>query len=63
MLVKGGSNGIVERFYWVQFEHDLPNNNGTYDVLRRGDLIQILADRKFATHGSEMFKEMSGGRM
>ena len=31
MFVKAGSNGIVERFYWVQFEHDLPNNNGTYD--------------------------------
>ncbi len=39
---------------------DIVPNGGT--VLRRGDLIQILADRKFAAHGSEMFKEMSGGR-
>ena len=39
---------------------DIVPNGGT--VLRRGDLIQVLADRKFAVQGSEMFKEMSGGR-
>lgn len=31
IFVKAGNDGIVERFYWVQFEHDLPSNNGTYD--------------------------------
>lgn len=35
---------------------DVVPNGGT--VLRRGDLIQVLADRQFAAHGSEMFKAM-----
>jgi hypothetical protein len=26
-----GSNGVVERFYWVQFEHRLPKDKHTYD--------------------------------
>ncbi len=31
LFVKAGSNGLVEEFYWVQFEHFLPTNTRTYD--------------------------------
>jgi hypothetical protein len=31
LFVKAGSRGVVERFYWIQFEHFLPSNQYTYD--------------------------------
>ncbi len=31
LFVKAGSRGVVERFYWVQFEHFFPTNNYKYD--------------------------------
>jgi hypothetical protein len=31
LFVKAGSTGLVEKFYWVQFEHFLPTNTRTYD--------------------------------
>ena len=31
LFVKAPSTGPVQAFYWVQFEHDLPTNKGTYD--------------------------------
>jgi len=39
IFVKAGSDGIVERFYWLQFEHLLPTNTHTYDY--RGGTIDI----------------------
>ena len=31
ILVKVGNDGVVERFYWLQFEHFVPTNTYTYD--------------------------------
>jgi hypothetical protein len=31
IFVAARSRGVVERFYWVQFEHCLPSNKGKYD--------------------------------
>lgn len=31
LFAKAGMGGIVERFYWMQFEHFLPTNTLTYD--------------------------------
>jgi hypothetical protein len=31
LFVKAPSTGPVQAFYWVQFEHNLPTNKGTYD--------------------------------
>jgi hypothetical protein len=31
LFVKSGTGGVVERFYWVQFEHFLPTNSYKYD--------------------------------
>ena len=31
VFVKAGPSGVVERFYWVQFEHFFPTNKYTYD--------------------------------
>lgn len=31
LFVKGGNNGIIDAFYWVQFEHRVPNDQHTYD--------------------------------
>ena len=31
LFVKGGNNGIIDAFYWVQFEHRVPNDLHTYD--------------------------------
>ena len=31
LFVKAGGAGLVEKFYWVQFEHFLPTNTRTYD--------------------------------
>jgi hypothetical protein len=31
VFVRAGRGGVVERFYWVQFEHFLPTNTRTYD--------------------------------
>jgi len=31
LFVKPGSDGSVDRFYWVQFEHYLPSNTHTYN--------------------------------
>lgn len=43
LFVKPGPEKIVERFYWIQFEHFLPTNNRTYNydstrTTRIGDL-------------------------
>jgi hypothetical protein len=39
MFVKAGSDGIVGRFYWLQFEHLLPTNKYTYDY--QGGTIDV----------------------
>ena len=31
LFVKAGEGGVVERFYWIQFEHFLSTNTQTYD--------------------------------
>jgi len=31
LFAKAGPNNIIERFYWIQFEHFLPTNNRTYN--------------------------------
>lgn len=31
LFVKVGPHSIVDRFYWIQFEHFLPTNTRTYD--------------------------------
>jgi hypothetical protein len=31
VFVKAGTDGVIERFYWLQFEHFLPTNTYTYD--------------------------------
>lgn len=31
LFIKAGDGGLVERFYWVQFEHFLPTNKRTYE--------------------------------
>lgn len=31
LFVMSGSDKLVERFYWIQFEHFLPTNNRTYN--------------------------------
>jgi hypothetical protein len=50
MFVKAGTSGVVERFYWVQFEHFLPTNALTYDYTpdRTTDIggIQFIYDVK-----------------
>ena len=30
-FVQSAANGLVERFYWIQFEHYLPTNTHRYD--------------------------------
>jgi hypothetical protein len=36
IFVVAGSSGVVERFYWVQFEHRLPTDKHTYDYKLNG---------------------------
>jgi len=45
LFAKSGQDSIVERFYWIQFEHFLPTNNRTYnyDSTRTGQ----IGDLKF----------------
>lgn len=31
LFVRGGSNGVIDAFYWVQFEHRFPGDQHTYD--------------------------------
>lgn len=31
LFVRGGSNGVIDAFYWVQFEHRVPGDQHTYD--------------------------------
>lgn len=31
VFVTSGDHGVVQRFYWIQFEHFLPSNTHTYD--------------------------------
>jgi hypothetical protein len=31
LFARSGPDNIVERFYWIQFEHFLPSNNRTYN--------------------------------
>jgi hypothetical protein len=31
LFVKGGNKGIIDAFYWVQFEHRVPTDQHTYD--------------------------------
>jgi hypothetical protein len=50
LFVKAKASGIVERFYWVQFEHFLPSNTRTYDYApdRTTDIggLQFIYDVK-----------------
>lgn len=39
VLVVAGSGGVVERFYWVQFEHRLPADSHTYNY--HGKMTEI----------------------
>jgi hypothetical protein len=57
VFVKGPSNGPVEGFYWVQFEHFLPTNAYTYDYrpVRTADIggLQFIYDVKaFTDYGA-----------
>jgi hypothetical protein len=50
LFAKSGRDNIVERFYWIQFEHFLPTNNLTYNydstrTAQIGDL-QFIYDVK-----------------
>ena len=36
IFVQAGSNGVVKRFCWVQFEHRLPGDKHTYDYRLNG---------------------------
>jgi len=38
LFVKAGNSGMIERFYWVQFEHFLPTNTYTYDYKLSGTM-------------------------
>jgi len=31
LFIRGGSNGVIDAFYWVQFEHRVPGDRHTYD--------------------------------
>ena len=31
LFVRGGNSGVVDAFYWVQFEHRVPGDQHTYD--------------------------------
>jgi hypothetical protein len=31
LFVAGGKNGVIDAFYWVQFEHRVPSDHHTYD--------------------------------
>ena len=31
LFVKGGVNGVIDAFYWVQFEHRVPGDHHTYN--------------------------------
>ena len=31
LFVKGGNNGVIEAFYWIQFEHRMPADTHTYN--------------------------------
>ena len=31
LFIRGGSNGVVDAFYWVQFEHRVPGDQHTYN--------------------------------
>jgi potassium/hydrogen antiporter len=54
-LPAGGLVLLVAR----EGEDVIPNGE---TVLRRGDVIQVLADRTFATYGSEIFRNLPGTR-
>lgn len=36
IFVVSGSSGVVEKFYWVQFEHRMPTDKGSYDYQLNG---------------------------
>ena len=57
LFVKGGTNGPVDAFYWVQFEHFLPTNTFTYNYRpdRTTDIgvLQFIYDVKaFTDYGA-----------
>lgn len=31
LFVRGGKNGVIDAFYWIQFEHRVPGDQHTYD--------------------------------
>jgi len=31
LFIKGGSKGVIDAFYWIQFEHRMPADKHTYD--------------------------------
>jgi hypothetical protein len=31
LFIKGGSNGVIDAFYWIQFEHRMPSDKHTYN--------------------------------
>lgn len=31
LFVRGGNNGVIDAFYWIQFEHRVPGDQHTYN--------------------------------
>jgi hypothetical protein len=61
LFVKPGKNKKVERFYWVQFERFLPNNQHTYNYPpdRTTEIggLQFIYDTRAYTDYSELNRE------
>ena len=59
LFAKLGPNNIVERFYWIQFEHFLPTNNRTYNYkstrkTQIGDLQFVYNVGSWPDYAAEM---------
>lgn len=57
LFVRVGPHGIVDRFYWIQFEHFLPTNKRTYNydskrTVKMGDLRFVYDVRSWPNYAA-----------
>jgi hypothetical protein len=60
LFVKGPASGLVEAFYWIQFEHFLPSNHYTYDY--KPDRVTVIGGLPFI-YDVKGFSDYEGGKL
>jgi hypothetical protein len=62
LFVRGGSNGVIDAFYWIQFEHRAPSDSHTYNYqlghsTEIGGLDFVYDEKAWPDYASELLDD------